>query len=79
MFIYVYVLKRVYFLGVLLAWREYKQVFIGFASINVRFEVSIQRLFFTLYINHYISINHHFKVLAQTINSSKEETSEIEF
>ena len=79
MFIYVCVLKRVYFLSALLVWCEYKQVFIGFASINIRFEVSIQRLLFTLYINHYISINHHFKVLAQTINTSKEETLEIEF
>ena len=55
--------------GTILLWREYKQFFIGFASMNSRFDVSIQRLFFTLYINHdafiiFISINHRFIVFA---------------
>ena len=39
-------------LGLLLVWSELKYVFIGFALMNLRFEVSIQRLFFDVSINH---------------------------
>ena len=51
---------------------------------NLCFEVSTQRLFLSVSINHYafivfISINHRFKVLAYTVNMSKSGTLEIEF
>ena len=50
----------------LLSWSELKYVFIGFASMDLRFEVSIQGLFFGVSMNHhafivFILINHHFK------------------
>ena len=53
----------------LLSWSELKYVFIGFAVMDLCFEVSIQRLFFGVSMNHhafiaFISINHRFKKLA---------------